>query len=97
MMCLYMGNFEREQYREPGNDAAILTYHVPIPKSIDQSAEVTMEEQMHGEAGAEVHHQTLFQTFNLYQVTLSIIVFGIGCMPAIFKLCCCVTYKYIYI
>jgi ribonuclease P/MRP protein subunit RPP1 len=68
---------EREQYREIGNDAAILTEHLPISESyIDmritddasvanhESAEVTMEEQRHGEADAEVHHPTLVQSIS---------------------------------
>ncbi|KAE8038959.1 hypothetical protein FH972_011418 [Carpinus fangiana] len=68
---------EGEQYREPGNDAAILTDHLPIPESfIDMTitddgsvanhelAEVTMEELKHGEADAEVHHPTFVQSIS---------------------------------
>ncbi|KAM3754628.1 hypothetical protein ACB098_03G180300 [Castanea mollissima] len=59
---------EGEQFREPGNEVAILADPIPIPESqiemtiVDdssvanhESTEVTMEEQTHGEADTSVH------------------------------------------
>lgn len=68
---------ERAQFMEPGNDALLLTDCVPIPESSnemkvidetsmekDESPEVTMEEQKHGEADTEVDNPTLVQSIS---------------------------------
>ncbi|KAL0003776.1 hypothetical protein SO802_011337 [Lithocarpus litseifolius] len=68
---------EGEQFREPGNEVAILADPIPIPESqiemtiVDdssvanhESTEVTMEEQRHGEADTCVHDPTSSQSIS---------------------------------
>ncbi|GMY10739.1 protein GAMETOPHYTE DEFECTIVE 1 [Fagus crenata] len=68
---------EREQFREPGNDVAILADHLPIPEShiemtiIDdssaanhESTEVTMEEKRHEEADTRGQNPTRSQSIS---------------------------------
>ena len=68
---------EGEQFREPGNEVAILADPIPIPESqiemtiVDdspvanhESTEVTMEEQRHGETDSCVHDPTSSQSIS---------------------------------